>query len=354
MSESNPTDVTPAIGGATAVALQLPEPVLARCLNCGATLAGSYCSACGQKHEPHIHSIGHFISEAAENITHADSRLWRTLGALLAKPGFLTREFFDGRRARYMPPVRLYLVLSVVFFLIAGFLPHDGEYMRIDQSDLSGASAKAAPQAKPAAGAPAAAVVAPKTASAKPAPAAPDAAADDDVDDAATAERKERSFCANIKYAGPWPATIQPRLREGCSKAFADKGRGLVQALLHNLPRALFVLLPLIALFMRVMYWIPRRHYVEHLLLLVHNHAFLFLVFGTALLVGRLPWEWPSSVMAFVLTFYLPWYFYKSLRVYYGQGRMLTLGKFALLSLIYLTVALATLAITALISVATL
>ena len=54
---------------------------------------------------------------ATEDLTHADSRLWRTLAALLFKPGHLTREFLAGRRARYLPPVRLYLVLSVLFFL---------------------------------------------------------------------------------------------------------------------------------------------------------------------------------------------------------------------------------------------
>src|SRR6516164_3976428 len=90
-----------------------------RCDNCGAAVAGRYCAACGQRREAPVHSLWHFSQVAAEDLTHADSRLWRTLGALLFRPGFLTREFLDGRRARYLPPVRLYLVLSVVFFLYA-------------------------------------------------------------------------------------------------------------------------------------------------------------------------------------------------------------------------------------------
>ena len=58
---------------------QVPAPQTPVCANCGAPLAGEYCGACGQRHEPHVHTIGHFAGEAFESITHADSRLWRTL-----------------------------------------------------------------------------------------------------------------------------------------------------------------------------------------------------------------------------------------------------------------------------------
>ena len=91
------------------------------CTNCGTALLGPYCSQCGQRHHDHpMHSFWHFVQEATEDLTHADSRLWRTLYALLLRPGLLTREFLDGRRARYLPPVRLYLVVSLLFFLVAG------------------------------------------------------------------------------------------------------------------------------------------------------------------------------------------------------------------------------------------
>ena len=65
----------------------------------------------------HVHTLSHFAAEAFESLTHADSRVWKTLGYLLARPGLLTREFLDGRRARYLPPFRLYIVISLVFFL---------------------------------------------------------------------------------------------------------------------------------------------------------------------------------------------------------------------------------------------
>src|SRR5262249_35655867 len=88
------------------------------CANCGADVAARFCCPCGQKHEHALHSIWHVTREVTEDLTHAGSRLWSTMLALLFKPGFLTREFIAGRRVRYLPPLRLYLVLSVLFFLV--------------------------------------------------------------------------------------------------------------------------------------------------------------------------------------------------------------------------------------------
>src|SRR5262245_363024 len=98
----------------------VPAPQTLVCANCDTALAGEYCGKCGQRHEPHVHTLAHFAAEAFESVTHADSRLWRTLGYLLTKPGRLSQEFFAGRRARQLPPFRLYLVVSVFFFLVAG------------------------------------------------------------------------------------------------------------------------------------------------------------------------------------------------------------------------------------------
>src|ERR1044071_4817461 len=108
-----------------------PAPVTLVCANCGQPLAGEYCAACGQRHEPHVHTVGHFAGEAFESIPLAVSRLWRTLLYLLIRPGFLTREFFAGRRVRYLPPFRLYLVISVLFFLVVGLGGRDSDEVEI-------------------------------------------------------------------------------------------------------------------------------------------------------------------------------------------------------------------------------
>ena len=113
-----------------------PQPLTLVCANCHAALSGEYCAACGQRHEPHVHTVAHFAGEALESVSHADSRLWRTLWYLLSRPGFLTREFFAGRRVRYLPPFRLYLVISVVFFLVVG-LPDGATALIVDDDTAS-------------------------------------------------------------------------------------------------------------------------------------------------------------------------------------------------------------------------
>ena len=118
---------------------------------------------------------------------------------------------------------------------------------------------------------------------------------------------------------------------------------------MHNMPRVMFIFLPLLAGLMMLMYWRPRRYYVEHLLLFVHNHAVAFLVLGVVLLLGRFAPDIPG--LGFVIFVYFTWYMYRSMRVVYGQGRMLTVSKLALLAFFYLVFASLLLAATSIYSV---
>ncbi len=90
------------------------------CANCGATLQGPYCHACGQLAEDFDRSIVSLFVEAFENLFHTDGRLFHTLPRLILKPATLTRDYLAGRRASQMPPLRLFLVVVVVFFLVGG------------------------------------------------------------------------------------------------------------------------------------------------------------------------------------------------------------------------------------------
>jgi Protein of unknown function (DUF3667) len=281
-----------------------------RCDNCGAAVAGRYCAACGQRREAPVHSLWHFTKVAAEDLTHADSRLWRTLGALLGRPGYLTREFLAGRRARYLPPVRLYLVLSVLFFLWATTF-HQVRIVTV---------------AAPGHGAPAASVIPLEEQGemlGKPLP-------------GESGEQRAQRVCASrVNYDGPWQRQVQPAARTACVHMLADNFRSLREAFLHNLPRAMFLFLPLLAAAMMLLYWRPRHYYIEHLLLLVHNHAFVFLVVMLAAAVSALL-PAVAGMLRVAVTLYIAWYAYRSMRVVYRQGSWLTAGKLALLSLFYL------------------
>jgi hypothetical protein len=99
-----------------AVALGTP------CANCSTPLQGPYCYHCGQLAEDFHRSIGHLVEETVENLLHLDGRIWRTLPRLALKPAGLTRDYLEGRRAGQIPPLRLFLVVVLLFFLAGGLV----------------------------------------------------------------------------------------------------------------------------------------------------------------------------------------------------------------------------------------
>jgi len=353
---------------------ELPSAQTLVCQNCGATLTGEYCAACGQRHEPHVHSVAHFAHEAFESVTHADSRVWSTLWYLVSRPGFLTKEFFSGRRARFLPPFRLYLVVSVIFFLVG--MPHETKV----RNDAAKTAATATPVAK-------SAEIEKKRAEAQ---AALDLA-NNALSNAANADEREAAkealsnakdlvadakdfdtdseekgikvnmsgvdyFCREFINQPDSDNSARNHLRDNCRRLQDDNGRSLGRAMLHNLPRAMFVFLPLLALVMWLLYWRPKRYYVEHLLLLLHNHAFVFMAGSITALVDLVPGlpHWVSEWFTFAVLCYIAWYLFRSMRVYYGQGRGRTLAKYVFLSFTYTVLSLVVLLLTLVYSAMTL
>lgn len=301
------------------------------CANCGTPLSGKYCGECGQRHHDHpVHDFWHFISEALEDLTHADSRLWQTLTALLFRPGFLTREFLEGRRVRYLPPVRLYLVVSLIFFIIVGVdsrLPKSYVFLSFNGKSFHY-------QVVPAGNAPAPAASAH----------APARAASGGGDGPATltatpAARQHlcEQFGTYVDQHGGWLGRFGPRVTQSCLTGLAAGGvEHFNEVVERNLERAMFLFLPLLALAMKPLYLRPRRHYIEHLLFFLHSHAFLFVVLGVSTLAAMST----SSPLVLdpvntAIAIYVPIYFYLALRRVYGQGRWLTLSKLAALGVVY-------------------
>jgi hypothetical protein len=92
------------------------------CANCGAPLTGAYCAQCGQKVKPLDPTLRELAGDVAGELTDVDGRLLRTVRYLFTRPGFLSREHAEGRRASYVSPLRLYLVFSVLFFAAASLV----------------------------------------------------------------------------------------------------------------------------------------------------------------------------------------------------------------------------------------
>ena len=338
---------------------ELPVAQTRVCMNCGAPLAGEYCAVCGQRHEPHVHTLGHFLGEAFEGLTHADSRLWRTLGYLLVKPGRLTREFLDGRRARYLPPFRLYLVVSLLFFVIAG-LP---EGMKTDSNapptresvaKLDEATRSLESQLGDAPGA--AQAVAAMREEARRQRAQLEGQTDSHAGSVELdRDRVQLGFCDAFKNPGPKGDSGYAMMQGFCKKASHMSGQALVESLVHNIPRAMFVFLPLLAAIMKLLYWRPKRYYVEHLLFLVHNHAFVFLALSIATLFDRLTPD--GNLFGFVVAFlwlYMFWYIFRAMRVFYAQSRWLTFAKYLTIGFAYVATSALVLGLTAIYSALTL
>ncbi len=89
------------------------------CLNCGEVFTGQHCAHCGQRAKVRVLSLWGMTRDLLGDMLDWDSRIWRTLRPLAFSPGRLTQDYLRGRRASYTPPFRMYVLLSVAFFVVA-------------------------------------------------------------------------------------------------------------------------------------------------------------------------------------------------------------------------------------------
>jgi hypothetical protein len=267
------------------------------CLNCGAVLTGRYCANCGQAADVHVPSTRELVHQALEGITHSDSRLWRTLYFLWFKPGKLTQEFVAGRRAAYLPPFRLYLVLSILFFLVASVSNTHVKFVRFDDAGVRAAQYLSG----------------------------------------ACASVNATSFSAPL-FGRDWA----PRIKHACNEIARDNGASLLHVALGTAPKAMFIFLPLIAFLHMLLYWRPRYRYAEHLIFFLYVHAFFFSVMTLVVLSGDAAAAWPrlSLVWSLVplLLWSLPLYTVLAMRRVFGGSWTRTLVKASALFVVYMVV----------------
>ena len=324
------------------------------CLNCGTRLKGQYCGVCGQRARNRLISLWELISDAFGDLLEIDSRVWRTLIPLLVRPGHLTRDYLEGRRVRYMPPFRTYLVLSVIFFVVAFFDPRD-DLGLLFEPEPAPTPEEAAENATQAAAAKkefldelaAEGIIVGNE--------VPDDAqrGDDELADPADAINSgfniqiddDTGVCnvegGDLEDLPEWfkKRFTPERIKEVCEKATADGGKSFGDLLLDNIPVALIVLLPLMALVLKIFYPLSRRYFVEHLLFVIHYHAFFFLILILQILFARfaalIHIRGLGQLLAVAATFYIPVYLYMAMRRVYGQGRILTFIKYVGLVIAY-------------------
>ncbi|MDB4889664.1 MAG: hypothetical protein JWL61_1519 [Gemmatimonadetes bacterium] len=274
------------------------------CLNCGAPLTGPFCAECGQRDIPPYPSTRELVVDAFWELSGWDGRFAATVRALVQRPGMLTREFLEGRRARFLSPLRLYLLASLAYFVIAAATPD----VRLPGKNTNGLTVSA-------------------TAKSRPERVADAVSGSLDKSQVLTSADRE----AALKDIERAPALIRPFLHKAVADPTGFK-RGIVEAM----PRMLFALLPIFAAIVAVFY--RRRKYPEHLYFAIHLHAFMFLALSVAALSKFT--RVPTIVEAFTLVsvLWIPVYATLSFRRVYGGSIAMTLVKEVAIGTIYFAV----------------
>jgi hypothetical protein len=304
--------------GAARVSRRTPDRP---CLNCGDPTVGNYCPVCGQRKIDVRISLRRMLREAMDDQFSLNSTLPRTVGTLLFRPGRLTSDYVQGRVARYIPPFRLYLVCSLLFFVALSIVADPAELSMNEEGDAHRDSVRTARIADSV-----------MLAHAR-------RTGEDTVPLAkAVAKAREAPPPGNINF-GPDPEEVPGLFKPLARRMEATEARlnamsqrealrTLIAALEENAPIGVFVMMPLFAAILKLLYLRRKRFYVEHFVFALHTHAFAFLTGTAVLLLDRD--ELGIAVLAWVAV-----YLFLALKRVYGQGIIRTFVHYVGLAIAY-------------------
>jgi hypothetical protein len=268
------------------------------CLNCGEPLHGAFCSNCGQRVVPPRPSLRELLGEAFAEFSGWDGKLAATLRLLVTRPGQLTVDFLDGKRARYITPLRLYLSVSLVYFLLSAAAPPSiapGEVAKVGNVGNAKITVGLGSH----------------------------------TPDQLTAEQRQL-LLAEVSST---PKPFRPALRR-----LATDPQGFQRDFTEVMPKLMFALLPVFALIVALFY--RGRGFVEHLYFTIHVQTFFFVALGFGVL-SRFTHVIALIIAMGILQFiWAPLYAHFSLRRVYGGSNGSTvlkeLGIGALYAAVYL------------------
>lgn len=314
--------------------------VLPSCANCGTALNGPYCTNCGQRASDLHRPIWWIFGEFLDAVFGYDSRTFRTLWLLFAEPGEFTRRYLSGQRASLLPPFRLFVIATLVFFLtlqvtglaIVAFKMHKVKAAQLPADVVSTLEENDVPVERRKSKndmsitmeffVPAESIEHVKL------------SADQkrDVDDA-TSDIKIDVKNADADEVGwlRWIEAKGKRVRQGYERALADPIK-LNAPINVWLPRLMLVLVPVFALLLGVMHWWPRVFLTEHLVFSVHIHTVVFVALSIAALVVAI-----IGVSDFMWAVWLILVIYLWMAMYrvYARSWWLTSVKFGALLMVY-------------------
>ena len=340
---------------------------LTNCENCGAQLQGHWCGQCGQPAVDYRRSFRHVVADVLDSFLNWDSKFFTTIALLILKPWRLTNEFLAGKRVRYVNPLRLYLLASILFFFAVNYGAKDlrlqpGKLSPKDRAELEADLKKGdlppaareeleallrEPQAQ---ASPALVSPSPPTAPSRP----PTPKTDEQTQEhrQSSGDSKGRPFFAfdqGTKSSTPLERWFEARAKE----KFGEHGTkfGLfIATLFSNLPYMMLCCIPLFAFVLKILYLRRRIFYIDHLIYALHIHTFAYvgimlIVLATLGLNRTAPgpiagWIIALLWIAFVMQIFL------SIRRVYRQGWFISVFKFLFGGVVYLIVLAVALAAT--------
>ncbi|MCG8454753.1 MAG: DUF3667 domain-containing protein [Holophagales bacterium] len=384
------------------------------CRNCGTALRGEYCYRCGQRARDLDVSFRELVADWLGGAFGLDARLWRTLKLLFLRPGQLTVEFLEGRRARYLPPFRLYLISSVLLFLTLTYTGYSmvrttggpdqrsegGVVVWTDRGEEEGGAAPDDGSAEPAEDG-----ESPEATEStdEPKPEEGDAGSDEPAlgPPGATAPETGGSIAEAGASEGttsePEPAGITSRSHSaaeeeagepaadtasgagqdgeppaentgetakvdedsgvlgavfgGLSERIQKDGKSFNRSFQDTLAQVLFLLVPVFALQLRLYFRRRHRRYLYHLIFSLHLHAALFFAISVVRLSDPLAGFDRDGPFGNVVALLILIYTFMALRRMYDEGRLGTGAKLAVLFFVQLFCTLAVMLLTLVLTV---
>ncbi|HJW28431.1 MAG TPA: DUF3667 domain-containing protein [Saprospiraceae bacterium] len=267
------------------------------CLNCGATVEDRYCPHCGQEnveiHDTSWHLIVHYV----QDLFHYDSKTWHTLRNLVSKPGQVATEYIDGKRKQNIEPIRFYVFMSTVFFLLLFYVFNATEdHIQTDQNaDYTKRMYALRREKEFLKGTADTALINSLIQSLR------------HTIDTTLVEAWDSLHTDFQIDAGPLPAIKADTVQGGISamltkraqerqKEFNEKYQGdtgsaikdMTKQVFHKLPQLIFLSMPFFAFFLKILYFRSKRNYVEHLIFTIYQYGYLYAVLTGYLLVNLL------------------------------------------------------------------
>lgn len=311
------------------------------CLNCNAEVQGRYCHECGQENLEPTETAWHLVTHFFNDITHFDGKFFQTLKYLVARPGFVSKEYMLGRRMSYLNPIRMYIFTSAIFFLI---------FFSLNDFDANNMETKFKGKALSQINSMDSASFAEFTSDLN----GGDPLTRDEFQKYMDTVRRNGFKITPNKYrdkaeydsalkAGKdhnwFERTLTYKQIELNEKYKGDNSKiqaSFINAIMHSFPQMLFVSLPLFALMLQLLYLRRKNfYYANHAIFSVHLYIFIFIVLlaiiGLAQLRNYTGWSWLNWFVG-IAYLYIFYYEYKAMRNFYKQRRGKTFLKYILLN----------------------